>query len=452
MRRHWPAVLGALLLALASARPFAGSWNDASRLAAAESLVDRKTWAIDDSIFVNPPVESPSPYRLEDEGLRARGTLDKVKIGGRFFSDKSPAPTLALAGLYKVLQAFTGLRAAEGPGSFCRWLTLFSSGVAYVIAVWCIDVFAGRAELSGRWRAALVASFAIGSVALTYAQHVNQHEWLLAVCGLLFLLLDGVGADRPRLVWLGIGMCAGIGYGIDLGVGPVLAAVTLAWAFFKTKTAHGVAWILCGMLPWIALHHWLNWRLGGTWRPLNMNAAYFSWPGSPFDAGNLTGGWPRRGVQASALYALDLLVGKRGFLMHNPPLFLAVAAFVPWLRKTTIDRAPLIFAAALSVGVWLLYAAASVNSSGVCLSVRWFVPLLAPGYYVLARLLRDAPELRGDFSILAIGGGVLGVAMWPGGPWRAHLVPGFWWITGTTLLAWLAWRIWLPGKNRKSKR
>ena len=35
-----------------SARPYAGSWNDGSRLAAVESLVDYHTWAIDDSIFV----------------------------------------------------------------------------------------------------------------------------------------------------------------------------------------------------------------------------------------------------------------------------------------------------------------------------------------------------------------------------------------------------------------
>jgi hypothetical protein len=41
-------IAGASVVAALSARPWAGSWNDASRLAAVESLVDRHTLAIDD--------------------------------------------------------------------------------------------------------------------------------------------------------------------------------------------------------------------------------------------------------------------------------------------------------------------------------------------------------------------------------------------------------------------
>ena len=43
---------GAVLVALVSARPYAGSWNDGSRLATVESLVDYHTLAIDRSIFL----------------------------------------------------------------------------------------------------------------------------------------------------------------------------------------------------------------------------------------------------------------------------------------------------------------------------------------------------------------------------------------------------------------
>src|SRR5262249_13483019 len=55
--KRWSAWIGFLVLiasgavAAGSARPFAGSWNDGSRLAAVESLVDAHTFAIDDSIF-----------------------------------------------------------------------------------------------------------------------------------------------------------------------------------------------------------------------------------------------------------------------------------------------------------------------------------------------------------------------------------------------------------------
>ena len=51
----------ATLAAGFSARPYAGGWNDGSRLATAECLVDQHTLAIDDSIFVRvPPGEGPA--------------------------------------------------------------------------------------------------------------------------------------------------------------------------------------------------------------------------------------------------------------------------------------------------------------------------------------------------------------------------------------------------------
>ncbi|MBK8987635.1 MAG: hypothetical protein IPM39_16415 [Chloroflexi bacterium] len=52
------------------------STNDASRMAAIESLVHRGVWVIDESPFVH--------------------TLDKIKVGDHFYSDKPPM--LALRG------------------------------------------------------------------------------------------------------------------------------------------------------------------------------------------------------------------------------------------------------------------------------------------------------------------------------------------------------------------
>ena len=135
---------GVLLLAAAvavfSARPYAGGWHDGSRLATVEALVDYRTWAIDESIFVLPQrAGSGLPYPTNQPALLARGTQDKLLIGGHYFSDKSPVPALFMAGAYQVLQWMTGLVAREQPARFCYLLTLFSSGLAYVIAVWCID-------------------------------------------------------------------------------------------------------------------------------------------------------------------------------------------------------------------------------------------------------------------------------------------------------------------------
>ena len=64
---RWDALVITLALAVAwlGACDQAGSWNDGSRLATVECLVDYHTWAIERSIFVDvPPVSAgqPSPY------------------------------------------------------------------------------------------------------------------------------------------------------------------------------------------------------------------------------------------------------------------------------------------------------------------------------------------------------------------------------------------------------
>src|SRR5215813_9846320 len=85
-------LLGAVLIAVASALPYAGSWNDGSRLAAVESIADRGTLAIDDSLFVRVPPETISrgvpPYPPQRRDLLTHGTRDRLFIRGHFYSDK----------------------------------------------------------------------------------------------------------------------------------------------------------------------------------------------------------------------------------------------------------------------------------------------------------------------------------------------------------------------------
>src|SRR5262249_53598710 len=137
--RRWvlAVVLASGVVAWVSARYYAGGWNDGSRLATVESLVDHGTWAIDDSIFVRAGGSSRSPYR--DNALIQNGTLDKLWINGHYYSDKSPVPALLMAGMYEVWKLLTGLTAAASPERFCFVMTLMTSGLAYVAA--CSTVF-----------------------------------------------------------------------------------------------------------------------------------------------------------------------------------------------------------------------------------------------------------------------------------------------------------------------
>ena len=164
MIRHWPeltCVAVASLVVLLAARPYADGFNDGSRLATVESLGERGTFCIDDSLFVRPSLhpERPNPYNPRIEGVRVVGTLDKVRIGGRFYSDKPPVPALLLGGVYRVALECGGASGHENIGGFCYWCTVLSSGLPFVVAVFAICRMARRLGFPPLWQTIFALSF-----------------------------------------------------------------------------------------------------------------------------------------------------------------------------------------------------------------------------------------------------------------------------------------------------
>ncbi|HVA49355.1 MAG TPA: hypothetical protein VNH11_23520 [Pirellulales bacterium] len=440
-RLELAVVAVAALIAAVSARDYAGGWNDGSRLATVESLVDRHALSIDESLFVRSPATAaaPNPYAPGDELLRTRGTKDKLFIAGHYYSDKSPLPAFGLAGCYQLLKWSTGLTVREHPRLFCYLMTLLSSGVAYVVSIWAIWRLAWRKGLPWLHGLLLAASLALATLALPYVRHVNNHILLLATLALLILVLDRLASDArcaSKFVSATAGLLSGLGYTLDLGVGPVLLLCTAALIAYRTRSIVAVGCFGLAALPCLAAHHAVNYATGGTVGPANSVAEYLAWPGSPFSTANMTGGWAHGTAGHFVLYSAALLLGKHGFLNYNLPLLLAAVGLVVLLRRRMPERPEVVFAAALAGGAWLLYAALSNNYAGPCCSVRWFVPLLAPGYYVLVLLLRQRPALARDLAWLSLFGAVLCAWLWWRGPWDGRVPLVLWPLDAAAVLGW----------------
>jgi hypothetical protein len=289
-------------------------------------------------------------------------------------------------------------------------------------------------------------------MAAAYTRHVNNHVVFLAIAAGLFVQVVHLarrGPDDPtpwgRLVLLGT--LAGPGYTLDLGCGPVLLLCGLPWLVYRLRRPAPVAVVLLAALPCCLLHHGLNYAVGGTFKPINTTPEYFQWPGSPFDDSNLTG--VRGHTPWSWLkYSAAMLFGKRGFLVHNLPLLLLVPGLAWLWRRCRAERPEIALAAAWSVGTWLLYATFSHNHAGGCCSIRWFLPLLAPAYFLLALLLRQGAAWRAPFVVLSIAGAALGGVMWSVGPWHLRMVPLLWPINGLALAGLLALAI----RRRRQRR
>ena len=201
-----------------------------------------------------------------------------------------------------------------------------------------------------------------------------------------------------------------------------------------------MAFFLLGALPWVAAHECVTYSIGHVWVPLGMVPEYLAWPGSPFDRSNMTG-VARHTPLGLAEYAGALLFGSDGFLVFNLPLLLAIAMGWRVLARSVPDRVELAAMMAWSVSVWALYAVLSDNFGGYCLSIRWFVPLLVAGFWVLARLLVECPAMRLDFFVLSAWGLVVGCWTWKCGPWLMVTQPH---MNG---IAWAAVGSWMGARG-----
>ena len=450
MRGERILLISCAVVAVLSARPFAGSWNDASRLATAESLVDRGTLKIDHSIFVIPPKPDghrPLPYPAHRSDLLTSGTQDKLFIQGHFYSDKTPLPSIYLATVYRGWTWFGGSTFSERPDWCCRVLTGSSSGLAFIVAVWCVLRLGRTVGLSDRLRLELGVALAVGTIAVGNAGTVNAHIIQLAAAMWLFvgLLELSKGSHSIRRL-IGIGTLAGIAYAADTSAGPTLLFATLVAVLGTTRRVRHAIIVIAASGPWLVAHHAVNYWIGGSLAPANANPANFHWDGSPFVAGAITGRWQHATPVHFLRYAGDLLFGKQGFLLHNLPVLIATVWAWPVLKQVKRDRWVLLAALFWCVSTWLLAAVSSTNRSGQCLSVRWFLPLLAAGFVYLAILLRNRPDLIPDFRLAAVWGVPIAILSAIYGLWIPHMLPGYWLFVAGFLISWsvLKWRTSRP--------
>ena len=416
-------LLGAAAVAAAGAQPFASGLNDGSRLATVESIVDRGTLAIDDSIFVRPSLADPeggSPYSppLPD------GTFDKVLIGGHFYSDKPAVPAVGMAVIYAVLQRATGLSAQRSVGRFCYWMTVISSGVSFVATMAALFSMA-MAVLGTPGRAAAVAlAFTVGTSALVYSRAVNIHIVLLALSAwivVIWLRLLAIDIGRRRRLIV-LGALAGAAYACDMGVGPLFALGSIVVIGTMSHWVEALTLFAAGCAPFVLLTHALNYYVGGTVLPIGTVPAFFAYEGSAFGPSDLTGNWNHASVESFALYGLKLVVGRRGFLWFNLPLIFVIPGVVMSSRRT-LER-PAVWASTLVIlATWAQYSALSTNFAGASASIRWFVPLIAPACLIVCLLLRDRLALLTPFLLVSTAGVVIGVLLWPHGPWAIEDVP-----------------------------
>lgn len=375
--------LGFLLLWALLTKVHTHSWQEESRMATVQALVEQGTFVIDHTEF--------------------NRTGDKVFINDHFYSDKTPLLSVGAAGVYSILHNVFGLTLdpticvpAEDAAA-CRvlsptgarftafyWLTLIFIGgsAALLVAVFWRALLAAGA--GGRLAAALAIALGLASPIAPYSiVFVGHVPAALALFAGFWLL------TRPRsikaLFWSGL--LISLAANIDLTL--TLFVVTFGLWVLIAHRRRVIAFAAGTVVPF-ALSAALNYWAAGTIVPLYFDPKAYDFIGTVLNptVGGTNGFYS---LEFGVNYAYNLLIGERGFFAFTPALLFGLIGALVALR----DKQQRGLTAALLIGCGLFAAYLIVrtdNYGGEAWGARWFVPLVP----LLWWYIRDAWRVARD--------------------------------------------------------
>ena len=331
-----------------------GLANDTSRLATADALVNTGSFAIDGTYF--------------------EYTADRIKVDGRFYSDKPPLLSIYLAVIFYLLNGLFGWTMSGELSSVYYWMTLLSSGLAYLATLLGVRRLASDFGV-GAIRAGLIALAAgFGTLLLPYSVVISSHAiaapFLVWFGVLLFRHLPDRTEGMSPLVAIGAGVLGGVGTLIEPLVAVFVVPMTLAFCSRESRRSAFPWLVLGGSLPLIP-HAIVTYGIAGNPFLLNLNPEYFAYTGSMHDEGNLSGiGWAHDSLGETLTYAYHSLIGYRGAILYNMPAALG-SGFAVYVFFREAGRR-LIAGILVGVGLFLfLTIGFTSNYSGFAYGIRW---------------------------------------------------------------------------------
>jgi hypothetical protein len=342
------------ILAVTTTHASPGSWNDASRIATVQSLVEFHSLVIDKTAFV--------------------ATGDKVLIDGHFYSDKPPIPSLLGAAVYFPLyHAGIGLHLGWSvPYYFITLLTVRLFWLLGTLAFFFLLEFTGL-DAEKRYLASL--ALGLGSLYFSWATTFNSHEVAAAFLSIgFYFLIKARFAARISLPLSGAAIFFSLASTVDIPT-SIFYVLFLLYVLRDPRLRRRVVFVLpllVTVLPALAMTYSIHHSIV----PVQIIGSYFQYPGSPWVGSDRLSGMHINDATFLLTYALSALVGPKGFILYNPILWIAL-----WGIGHAIRQKALFFYEAIVVGtgssVLVLYYLLFTNDySGWSYSIRWFVPLL----------------------------------------------------------------------------
>lgn len=351
--------------------------NDASRWAAIESIVDYGTASVEPSRFA--------------------ANIDRIRIGGRDYSNKPPLLSLAGAAIYAALQALFGWTlAGAGAASVLYWVTLLLVGVPSAWLVASFFAVLGRFPALGPgWRGLLTVALGAGTLLFTYSTTLNNHT---VAAALLFAACIAALAGRGFASGSAVGLAAAVDLLPGLGLAPVFG-----WMLLRRGTASALRRFAAGLAICVAIAGATNFATHGSLLPAKLV------PGAvdlSAQAGPAAGGVV---LPQSPLYPLEILFGGHGLFAVSPVLLWGAWGLALACRRSSpsLPFGPpgdVTVWRALALGIALQFAghaALAGSYGGWSYGYRYLLPM-QPLLLLCAPLVLDAARARSRILFAAV--------------------------------------------------
>ncbi len=339
------------------------SWNDASRLATMESLVEGRGWDISNSMFMS--------------------GFDKIRVQGRYLSDKTPLFSLLGTAVYAGLHAI-GLNFAEHLEWIHPILVFFlcalpALGILFLADHWLRLQGGGSQETEVR--AWVLVAVLFGNLVLPYTVILNSH--VLAAFGILatFCLLtvpgepktrgSGGGPLRRSWRWLrtvfGVEGLAGLLAGLAAASDHPALWLALALGVFAWRRGRVLPYAVGLAVPLVATA--LIYRgVSGAWAPFALQLQGYRFPGSRQPESLLFGGMAGWNPLDSIEFLWTASFGAKGVFSHSIAVLVGLLAF--W-RSRRFEFAVVLGAVAWTVAI---FAKGPVMAyGGACYGFRYMI-------------------------------------------------------------------------------
>jgi hypothetical protein len=367
--------------------------NESSRLAAVQALVERGTFAIDDV-----------PFK----------TVDKVQIGGRFYSDKPLLLTCWLAAVYWCLHTAFSLDFQNSYHLAIYLVTLLGVSSFSVLLAALFLRQTQRVTDSLALRSVASLGVVLTTWIFSYGATVNNHTPAACVLFALFCTLEAFAQKPSVRTAVSAGLLAGTLFNLELAIGGLFllggaAALAVSTSDRKRVLAAYLAASGALLVPMLAL----DYVAYGSVLPAYLVPGAFDFPGNIHSAGYA--GLRRPTNVAEYLWAITF--GARGLFLYMPALLFAAPTLWKSLRARSATAAVVGGAVTASLAY---YGTQTGDYGGWAYGFRFLIPVIPLLFWYSALWLFEHRRTRLAWAYgAALGVGLVTSSVGVYNPWPA---------------------------------